>query len=259
MKNNLWISIGCLLMAVLYSSCISHEKLVNYNSDFPVFDTTTIQYVPAIILQSNDILDIKVHSLDEKIAAPFNLIPIAATAAGANVEALQLNGYLIDPNGYIDFPVIGRIKASGMSIEQLRNKLFSEINTYIKDPVINIRLLNFRITVSGEVNNPGSFQIISERITLPEMISLAGDFTNYANREDILLVREQDGKRSFTRINMLSADVFQSDFYYLRQNDYIYIEPLKAKVGSIRDQADKTISFSSALIAIAAFVIGITR
>ncbi|MBK8501594.1 MAG: polysaccharide biosynthesis/export family protein [Saprospiraceae bacterium] len=183
----------------------------------------------------------------------FNLGPIDYNWTFGNLESLQLNGYLVDPKGDIDFPILGSINLNGLTTVEAKESIAKLLTSYLRDPVVNIRFLNFKITVSGEVANPGTFTVVNERITLPEAISRAGDLTNYADRRNILIIREIDGVRTFNRINLQSSSIFDSDYYYLRQNDLVYIEPLKAKTGAIGDQTNETASFvvgSATLIAV---------
>jgi len=253
------ISLLLILSCLLLGSCVNHKDLVNYQDGTLNESVLQIANVPVLKIQPNDVLDIKVHTLEAETAAPFNLIPLQAMAGAIDIATLQLNGYLVDQDGYIDFPVIGRLKVGGLSIEAIKEMILEELDTYLKNPVVNVRLLNFRVTVSGEVTNPGSFSILNDRVTLPEAISMSGDFTPYANRKRVLVVREENGQRTFLNMNMLSADVFQSEAFYLRQNDLIYVEPLKARTGAIRDQGDETLTFIATLLTIAALVVGFTR
>ncbi len=254
-------TIGCVSLLFLFSSCISHNSLVNYRGGSAIPSSPTIiSNPPRLTIQPSDILDIKVHSMNAELAAPFNIIPKSAIGmSNATTTSLRLHGYLVNQKGVIDFPVLGTIPVQGLDSEELKETLQNKLETYLKDPVVNIRLLNFKVTVSGEVNEPGSFNIPNERITLPEAITMAGDLTNYATRDSILIIRELDGYRTFKRVSMQSLDLFESDFYYLKQNDLIYIEPQKAKTGTIRDQSNEILPFISAAATILAIVLTIIR
>jgi len=255
------IPIGCLCLFYLLTSCISHKSLVNYK------EGTTLPSLPILIdnppqltIQPNDILDIKVHSMNAELAAPFNLIPKSSLGmSNATATSLRLHGYLVNQEGVIDFPVLGTLSVEGFSTNQLKQDLQSQLKTYLKDPVVNIRLLNFKVTVSGEVNDPGAFNIPNERVTLPEAITMAGDLTNYAARDSVLIIREIDGYRTFARVSMQRLDLFSSEYYYLKQNDLIYIEPQKAKTGTIRDQSNEILPFISAAATILAIILTIAR
>ena len=256
--TNIVLFLGLLLGI---QSCISHESLVNYRggAPLPLNQPILIENPKNIKIQFNDVLDIKVHSQDIVTAAPFNLIPNDGNNNFNDPDLYQLKGYLVDETGNIDFPVLGKLQVSGLTKEETKVLLLEKLTEYLKTPVVNIRFLNFKITVSGEVNLPGAFQIYNERITLPEIITMAGDLTPYADRSNILLVREEDGNRIFTRVNMSTSNFFTSDYYFLKQNDFIYVEPIPAKSGAVRDNSNKVLPFVSAFVSIAALLISVFK
>ena len=163
---------------------------------------------------------------------------------------------MIDKDGNIDFPVLGTIKLGGLTRTEALQQLRKELLNYIKDPVINLRIINFEISVSGEVVRPGTFNIQTERITLPEALTLAGDMTIYGNRKKVLIIRENEGKISHNYVDMTNADFINSPFYYLTQNDMVYVEPNKTKINSyaVGPNISVAISALSVLIAIAALI-----
>lgn len=247
------------LFLLLINGCVSYDKLVSYKEDSLLLDSVVIANAPDIRIQPNDVLNIRVYGSDTKTAAPFNLTPEDAGSFYNDVQLVQLSGYLVDKQGMIDFPVLGTLSVSGKTISEVKKMLNEQLKIHLKDPVVNVRLLNFRITVSGEVLNPGSITIINERITIPEAISMAGDLTEYADRSNVLLVREENGIRTFNRINLQSSKLFQSDFFYLKQNDYLYVEPIPAKAGAVQDQTNKTIPIITAAATLIAVVLSITK
>jgi len=139
---------------------------------------------------------------------------------------------LVDSEGYIDFPVLGRLLIGGKTKEQVSDEMHALIAKDIKDAVINIRLMNYKVTVMGEVNRPGVHKINSERITLPEALSLSGDLTKYGKRDNILITRETTDGITTQRVDLTSTDFMQSDYFYLKQNDIVYVEPNKTRVNS---------------------------
>ena len=172
-----------------------------------------------------------VSAEDPEIAAPFNLKtyttvnPTKQDVAGAQTTQL----YLVDANGFIDFPILGRLKVSGMARSQVVQLLQDKISAYIKNPIINLRIMNFKISVQGEVTLPGTYTISSERVTLIEALSMAKDLTIYGKRDNILIIREIDGVKTYNRVDITKADFMNSPFYYLAQNDVVYVEPNKNK------------------------------
>jgi polysaccharide export outer membrane protein len=166
--------------------------------------------------------------------------------------------YLIDTKGEIEFPVIGRIKLAGLTRTQAIDKLAEKIKPYITNPTINLRILNYKISVLGEVNKAGNYTINSERITLLEAIANAGDLTIYGRRDNILIIREKDGKKTYNRIDITKSDFINSDFYYLTQNDVVIVEPNKTRVNSSAFGPNITATIS-ALSVIATIILLLTR
>ncbi len=136
-----------------------------------------------------------------------------------------LDGYLVKADGTISFPVIGDIKVDGLTRDEVEEILKTKISVYVNDVVVDVRIMNFEVTVIGEVKNPGVFSINDERVTLPEALALAGDLTQDGKRSTITVIREEDGIRKVNKIDYTSSDFFNSDFYFLKQNDLVYVEP----------------------------------
>ncbi len=148
---------------------------------------------------------------------------MGATVTGAAI------GYLVEADGKIKIPYVGKVQAEGLSRLQLEANLTELFMDYTKNPVVNVRFLNYNFSVMGEVNNRGRFNMVNERTTILEAISIAGDITDLGKRENVLVVREVNGVRNFARVNLLSKELFNSPFYYLKTNDVVYVEPVKAK------------------------------
>jgi len=248
-----------LAVFVLLNSCVSYNQLLNYQGEVPNPEHIEIKNPPDIRIQPNDIVSIKVHSSDVETAAPFNLSSPEESSGFLNVESMQLNGYMLDREGAIDFPILGRLVLQGLSITEAKEMINEKLKQHLKDPVVNIRLLNFTVSVTGEVQNPGTFTIINERISLPDALALAGDLTGHANRSNILLVRESNGERALHRVNLQSAEFFQSELYYLKQNDLIYVEPIRAKAGEVDDQTSKTVPIIGVAVSLMAVIIALVN
>jgi polysaccharide export outer membrane protein len=144
----------------------------------------------------------------------------------------RLQTYLIDSQGYIIFPVLGKIQLGGLTSTQAADALTDALKPFVVDASVNLRLMNFKVTVQGEVTRPGTFTIESERITLLQALSMAGDIALYGKRDNILIIREVDGKRSYNRVDITKPDFMDSDFYYLAPNDVVYVEPNKIRINS---------------------------
>ncbi|MCB0572315.1 MAG: polysaccharide biosynthesis/export family protein [Phaeodactylibacter sp.] len=233
-----------ILVIILFGSCVSHQELLNFNEgpDFPV-QPQDVPEPPALRIQPDDALFINIHALDQELAAPFNLAPLNTTSQGGTATAAN---FLVDSEGYIEMPVVGAFHVGGLTIPEARDSLRRSLEPFLQGPIVTIRFTQFRFTVLGEVKTPTTFTLPEEKITILEALGMAGDLTNYGNRTNILVVREENGQRSYGHINLHDRNVFQSPFFYLRPNDVIYVEPLKQKTGSISDQAAKVLPWISA-------------
>ncbi|WP_245798379.1 polysaccharide biosynthesis/export family protein [Cnuella takakiae] len=187
------------------------------------------------VISKNDILSISVSSLNPEASIIFNLpnMPGAITTGTSNMLG-QAAGYLVDQDGYIQFPVLGQIKAAGITKKEFTRQLVQQLTDrkLLSDPVITVRQLNFHVTVLGEVGRPASITVPNEKINIMEALGLAGDLTIYAKRDNILLIREEAGKKIIRRINLNKSDVLTAPYYQLKSNDIIYAEPNNAKVSS---------------------------
>jgi polysaccharide export outer membrane protein len=168
-------------------------------------------------------------------------------------------GYFVDREGYLDFPVLGRIQVGGLTLAEAKQKILTLLLPQLTDAVINMRFLNFKITLTGEVNRPGIIRLSNQRVTILEALGHGGDFTAYANRTNVLLIREKDGQRTYTRIDLTKGDLFTSPYFYVQQNDVLYVEPIQAKVATVADPFSRAISYSSGLLAIITLIITLTR
>jgi polysaccharide export outer membrane protein len=182
-------------------------------------------------IQPDDLLSINVSTLNPESNILFNngVMQAIGGVSTANNATRANDGYLVDKNGSINFPVLGNIKLAGLTKTEAADKMVSEIKNSVKNPIVNIRFMNFKITVIGEVNRPSTFNIPTERINMIEALGLAGDLTLYGKRENVLLIREKSGVRSAIRVNLASKDILNSPYFYLQQNDILYVEPVKAK------------------------------
>ncbi|OJX49478.1 MAG: sugar transporter [Flavobacterium sp. 38-13] len=221
-----------LFLSLFIFSCAS-RKNVAYYQDIDQLSNLENTSSYETKLQPDDLLMIVVMAENPEVAAPFNLPSvIMQSSTEFENQQLRINSYLIDNNGFIQFPIIGAIKLGGLTRTEAVAKMNQELSKYIAKPSVNLRILNFKITVQGEVTQPGVHNITSERITLTEALSLSGDLTVYGKRENILIIREKDGKKQAARVDITKADFLNSPYYYLSQNDVVYVEPNKTKVNS---------------------------
>lgn len=228
-----------MMICLLFSSCYNTAKLVYFNDAAKDSYTAIAPIEPQI--QKDDLLSINVNSLNPEASIVFNAPNISAsginttTAIGNNIQA----GYLVDQQGMIAFPMLGKIKAAGVTKSQLASTITKELNDrkLLVDPIVNIRFLNFRVSVLGEVNRPGVYAIPNEKLSVLEALGLAGDITIYGKKENVLIVREEEsGQKRLQRLNLNSKDVLSSPYFYLRSNDVVYVEPSQNKVQRERNQ-----------------------
>lgn len=251
----------CVASLFLLSSCVKYNTLLNYQEapTIPTEPQVIANYQP-IIIQPNDILHIRVSSTEDVSVQPFTLSGMNMTNNSNNAQNSLLNGFLVSQDGTVDFPTLGKINLSGLTIEQAKLKITELLDPYFEEnPIINMRLLNFRISVNGEVNSPGSFTVPNERVTIIEAVTMAGDFTSFSRRDSVLIVREGAGVRSFGYVDFNSAEVFTSPYFYLQQNDMVYIRPQKTKVGTVRDPATRVLPWVTAVVSVTAFLVSVLR
>ena len=255
-----FVLISCL-------SCVKHRELVNF-ATLQEGDLTGQAAFTAdmVTIKSEDVLRITVSSFDPLASAPFNIDGAAqgnnqGGGGGANrgLEQLELfSGYYVDEDGYIDFPVLGRVQVEDKTLETVRRELSAQIKPYLDDAVVNIRYLNFKVTVLGEVNAPGTLRLTNRRVSLLDALGYAGDLTYYANRSNILIIREQDGQKTAARLNLHGTDFLDSPYYYLEQNDVVYVEPLQVRTATVADPAQRLISYTSAALSFIGIVLALT-
>lgn len=252
-----------LIVIIVISSCASREKIQYYRGIETITQQQPTNYEPR--LKQDDLLMIMVLAPTPELAADFNLSNFSVMGDGGVMggradlanNQMRYQSYLIDNKGFIEFPVLGSIQLGGLTRTEALDLLKSKLKLYIKEPIVNLRILNYKVTIQGEVVRPGTFTTISERITLPEALAMAGDLTIYAKRENILIIREIDGKKESHFVDITKADFINSPYYYLSQNDIVYVEPNKTKMNSsvVGPNISIILSSVSLLITIVALLI----
>lgn len=239
------------LFALSFGSCVSYDSLVNFNEPpgIPDQPQAIANYQP-IVIQPNDILEIRLSSANSASAEPFR------TGDGND----PASGFLVNSEGYITFPTLGKIQMKGLPVEAAADTLLKLLDPYFEqEPIVTVRLTNFKINVNGEVNNPGIFPVANERVTILDALSLAGDFTSYSRRDSVLVIRETDGVRTFGHLDLNSTDVFNSPYFYLQQNDVVYVKPEKTKTNSVRDPATRVLPWISLVATLTVVAVSIIR
>ncbi|MBC8301328.1 MAG: polysaccharide biosynthesis/export family protein [Pelagibacterales bacterium] len=217
-----------LILIVLVASCAS-KKDVYYFQD--IDSTASENSFKFLDIQPGDILDIQIKALNPESVLVFQ----RQSTLGLQQQQVQnraIDGYLVGEDGSINLPIVGPIDTSNQSTQVLAQIIQEALTPYINNPTVNIRLLNFRVSVLGEVNNPGTFTVLEERLSLPQALGLAGDLTINGDRNHLLLIRNEEGKKTNQVIDLTKTDFLQSPFYFLKQNDIIYVRPNNARVKS---------------------------
>ncbi len=211
---------------LLSQSCIT-RKDISYFQD--ISDTLSVQPIThnfEAVIQAGDLLSIHVTSLSKEASSFFNVV-------GETTDQQVANTYLVDAIGNIEMPLIGSIMVTGKSTQIAKNEIKGLLEKYLVGPTVNMRISNFKVTVLGEVLNPGVYTIPNEKITLVEALGLAGDMTIFARRVNVLVIREESGQRKFVKLDLTSKAFFESEYYYLHNNDILYVEPGKGKFASV--------------------------
>ena len=228
------ISVILFSMLLLISSCATRRDIV-YFQDAEDYVPEKITQSFQVKIQTDDLLSITVNSKNPELALPFNLPTIAYQAGKADqlTSAQQMQAYQVNADGAIDFPILGTIHVLGLTRMELTDLVKKKLidGGYMDDPVVSVKLLNYKVSVLGEVTKPGTIDINSDRITVLEAISKAGDLTIYGKRGTVLVIREENGVREVAKLNLKSVELFKSPYFYLQQNDVVYVEPNKSKIG----------------------------
>lgn len=245
--NTLYI----ILLLIASTSCAKRNLV--YFSDIESDQGFSVSVEEAVEprIRPNDLLKITVSSLNPESNLLFNSGVLQPLGNGSSNVATQLNeGYLVDKNGEINFPVLGQVKLGSLTTGEAIEEMSFRLREYVKDPIVNLRFLNFKVTVIGEVNKPSTFTVETEKISILEALGLAGDMTAYGKRENVLIIREKDGVRSAHRVNLNRKDFLNSPFYHLEQNDVVYVEPdkIKAVQASTNQRALTILGITSSLI-----------
>ncbi|MCF8275180.1 MAG: polysaccharide export protein [Flavobacteriales bacterium] len=213
------------LIVLLSQSCITRKDISYFQDISDTLSTQTIGQNFEATLQSGDLLSIHVTSLSKEASSFFNVV-------GENTDQQVANTYLVDALGNIEMPLIGTVKVAGKTTQIAKGEIKDLLEKYLNNPTVNLRIRNFKVTVLGEVQNPGVYTIPNEKITLVEALGLAGDMTIFARRVNVLVIREESGKREFMKLDLTSKGFFESEYYYLHSNDILYVEPGKGKFAS---------------------------
>lgn len=261
-QNLLYFLILVLGFGCLFSSCGSVKLEQMVMMEFANNELDSLVKSPVLTIKTDDILRIDVASNNPDDLKPFQSsnTPMTRETSGEGVAGLYaLEGYRVDESGQIYLPFIGGVLARGKSISELRSEVKESLTEYFPDITVNIRFLSFKITIMGEVKRPNVYTIPNERLTILEAIGMAGDFTDYAQRDNVLIIRERGDLREYVRLNTQDKNIFRNTYYYLNPGDIIYVAPLRAKQYATRgDFITRYGSFLFPLTSALTFILGIT-
>ncbi|MEO2072889.1 MAG: polysaccharide biosynthesis/export family protein [Zunongwangia sp.] len=253
----------CLFFLAFLSSCVSREEMVYFqNLDQLKVEDGSSSIYENLEIKPNDQLSITVSAEEIEAAMPFNL-PYIGNVMGSQMGEVRISGtpalqsYLVNADGEIQFPILGSVKVAGLNRKELSLKLQKEISEYIQNPIVIVRISNFQVTVLGEVRQPGTFPVTDEYLSLPKALGLAGDMTIYGKRKNVLVVREtENGDKKHAYLDLTDADIVNSPFYYLQQNDVVYVEPNGPQLqsASYNRNASVYISIASVLVSLAVLI-----
>ena len=262
MKNLIYY----LILLLTMFSCKPKENMVYMEKEKNIAESKINQAVfYGAHIQSGDVLEIKVTAFDENAVRPFNLYSMNnSTSTGqVNGQTAQLapQGYLVDNEGFIYFPVLGKLYIKGMTLAQLRADLEKRLLTYLAEPLVSIKQLNFNITVLGEVKKPGQYTNPSDKITVLQALGLAGDMTDFGNRTNVKLIREEEGISKTYVIDFTDKNITSSPYYYMQQNDVLYVEPdmIKKKSANIDPNRGLVFQIGGIALGVASILISILR
>ena len=251
----------CLIICTfLLSSCASVKDIAYFQNKL-IDHPEKIDKHAGIVIQPKDMLSIVVSSRNPELVTMFNL-PVVSYQAGSETVSgagmQRLLGYVVDNAGCIDFPVLGILNVAGMTrwdlSEMIKNRLVQD--GLLSDAVVTVEFMNFKVSVLGEVNSPGTYTIEGDKVTVLQAISLARDLTIFGMRENVSVIRERDGERTIYQINLCDVSLFKSPAYYLQQNDIIYVEPNKERSRQSTTD-DKTLRMTSILVSGGSLIVSV--
>ena len=237
-------SILAVLLLTILTSCVSKKDIIYFQND--AINQANVSNSYKTIIKPDDLLQITITALDIEAVRPFNLAAVTyASSSNSAIGVAQQQTYLVDTNGEIEFPVLGKLKIGGLTrnqtIDFLKNKLSPN---YIKEPNINIKIANYKISVLGDVQRPGSYNIPNERITILDALALAGDVNISGQRNNLLIIREENNEKVQYRVDLRSNKLLTSPVYYLQQNDVVYVEPNYARIQSASSNSSTSLFIS---------------
>lgn len=257
----LWMALAVL---VSLSSCSSHKEIA-YLQDQEGSVRAAMDSLYDARIKPKDLLTITVNTFDKEASLPFNLMYPSSSPNGYsnNIGENVMQKYLVGNDGCIDFPVIGTIKVGGLTKKEVESYLRGRLSAYLKEePLVNVRMVNYKISVIGEVAHPNTYTITNEKVNVLEALALAGDLTIYGKRKNVKLMRETEkGERLVYTIDLTDKNLIDSPYFYLQQNDVLYVEPNRTKMRNSRYSAmtGQVLTGTSVLVSVAGLIVTLTK
>ena len=249
--------------ALLFANCTT-QKQMTYLADAQPdkVDAINAVYTPQteLIIRVGDAMSITVLALDQEAVAPYNLPAVVYTRPGDRSVSTtpSLQYYVVDDAGDIDFPVLGKLHVAGLKRTEVQDLIKKQLEAHVLNPIVTVNMMNTKVSVMGEVGRPGPVMMTSGRMTILEALAAAGDLTPYGRRDNVLVTREKDGKLEIARLNLRSADLYTSPYFFLQQNDVIYVSPNKVRAVSSTN-AGLWVSIAGTLASTAAVIVTILK
>lgn len=249
-----------LILLIGFSSCGNYKKIVYFRD---LQDSAKSQTIPQVAyaelkIKADDILSITIQTIDPVNATSVNQLtttPVAGISLGtASSPNVQVSGFLVDKDGIIELPMLGKLKLLNLTTIEARELIRAKASLFYKEPSVQVRFTNFKITVLGEVVRPAPYILPNEKVNVLDAIGLAGDLTIYGKRENVMLIRENNGKKEVYRFNLNSSQTFNSPAFYLQQNDIIYVESNKAKAATLNTARTQTFALLASLASVLAIL-----
>lgn len=247
------------LLALAGVSCVTQKQMTYLANAKPeVADTLNAKFQPQseLVIRAGDALTIFVSALDQEAVVPYNLPMVVYAKPGEEQlsTSTALQYYIVDEEGFIDFPVLGKLRVAGLKRSEVQAMVKRELEKQVLNPMVHVNLVGAKVSVLGEVTHPGQIPLTTGRITILDALAAAGDLTPYGRRENVLVTREVDGKLEMARLNLRSADLCTSPYFYLQQNDVVYVSPNKVRAVSSANASIWLSMISTALSAVTVIV-----
>ena len=265
--KKLFYSILAAVAMLTVTSC-STPKNVAYIQNSDYIDYSNSEFLYDARIMPKDILTVTINTVNPEASAPFNLIvrpTLANATSNIPTSGGALQTYLVDNEGCIDFPVVGKLQVGGLTKSMCEKLIHDKIKRYMnadENPIVTVRMSNYKISVIGEVNRPGMFTVDNEKINIFEALAKAGDLSIYGVRDRVKLIRENaKGRKEIHTVNLNDANIVNSPYYYLQQNDVVYVEPnsVKAKNSAIGTSTTIWISVTGALVSLASLIVNVLK